>query len=82
MSVSHSLSDQDAGNNSRVWTQSVTCAEEEGITPPVAASAFITSNAYGIGTSGGYIYSVPHLATANSSITGVKMALANFQLTT
>lgn len=78
MSVSHTLSgDQDATNNSRVWTQSVTCAEE-GITPPVAASSFITNNAYGIGTTGGYIYSVPHLATANSSITGVKLALANF----
>ena len=71
------LPDQNNNNNSMNWTQSVTCTEA-GWVPPVAGSAFSTGNAYGVGTSAGFIYSTKIFPANTVSLSAVRLAVANF----
>jgi hypothetical protein len=78
VSVTTLLTDDVLSNNKRVWTQSVTCTDQ-GSLPPVANSAFLTTNAYGLGGSGaGFIYSTKFTPAANVDLKGVNIFLANF----
>jgi hypothetical protein len=60
-----------------VWTQSVTCSEV-GALPPVTGAQFLTTNAYGNGTGTGFIYSMYYNPPVNTTLTAVKMVVANF----
>lgn len=76
-SVTALVVDQLLTNNQRVWTQSVTCSDV-GALPPVTGAQFMTTNAYGMSSGTGFIYSMFYNPPVNTTLTAVKMVVANF----